>query len=85
MKKIIKIKESELIKLIELSILKEQLQPKPEHNEPDIETIDPEVEPDIEIDRPITPEKEPWEDPFTPRRIQPGSEPQPRARFREKR
>lgn len=76
MKKTIRITESELKEIIE-RVLNEQ--PQPEIDDPDIETMEPEVDPDIETDKP---QREPWEDPFTPRKIRPGSEPQPRAQNR---
>ena len=80
MKKTVRIKESELKEIIERML--NEHQPQPETDDPDIETMEPEVDPGIETDKP---QREPWEDPFTPRRISPGTEPQPRAQNGKKR
>ncbi len=86
MKKTVRIKESELIEIIERMLNEQQPQSQPGFDEPDIETMEPEIDPGIEIDRPVTPEKEPGNvpgrDPFTPiRRIV--QDPQPRASKRD--
>lgn len=77
--KTIRIKESELRKMIENKLNEQPYQP--ETDDPDIEIMEPEVD-EPEVEPGIKPEKEPWEDPFTPRRIRPGTEPQPRAQKR---
>lgn len=74
MKKTVKIKESELRTMIERFMNEQEVE------EPEI--MEPEVDPGIKIDKPSIPEPRPGIDPFTPRRINPGQEPQPRARRR---